>query len=185
MNNSLDFVRLSLRNIILQRKDVTLLACKQRAKFEGWMKFELAAVLASDNQYSQVTLEDNYQTRGRADISFMHQSTKWYVEMKTANTNWRADGLENITRPIAGNIDGIIDDIQVLKVKCPPDKGMAVFVIFPVPVRIWDDEPEKLTYHLHRIEEETGISTGTLLSNADFMDITENFGMCSFVVEVV
>lgn len=180
-----DLVRQFLNNILLQRNDVAILACKQRAKFEGWLKFELAAALVENEEVTQVVLEDSYSTTGRSDLSVIYQKVKWFVEMKTANTNWRAIGLENVTRPVTRNIDGIIDDIKVLKLKCPPDKGIAVFVIFPIPVRIWDFETNKLTYHLHRIEEGTGLTKGSLLLNADFIDVTDKFGIGSFVVEVV
>lgn len=161
------------------------MACQQRAKFEGWLKFELASALAHHSDFTNIILEDGYPKGGRSDLSFISQGAKWYVEMKTANTNWRAEGLENVTRPVTRNIDGIIDDILVLHQKCPPNKGMAVFLLFPVPVILWNKEPDKLTYHLKRIEEDAPISMDTIKNSAEFVQLTEHYGVFTFVIEVI
>lgn len=184
MTSAADSVRSLLRDFLLNRKDVTLLACKQRAKFEGWFKFELASALARHNDFTQITLEDGYPNGGRSDISFLYQGVKCYVELKTANTNWRAEGLENITRPVTRNVDGIIDDIHVLKKKSLPDRGMAIFLLFPVPVYIWETDTKKLKYHINRIENETQMTRGSLMNNTNFVQVAEKYGICSFVVEV-
>ncbi len=105
--------------------------------------------------------------------------------MKTANTNWRAEGLENITRPVTRNIDGIVDDILILKEKAPPAKGLAVICLFPIPVRIWKQEKAKIKYHMQRIELYGGLTPNTLGQNADFVEMTNQYGCCVFVIEVV
>ena len=51
--------------------------------------------------------------------------------MKTANTNFRTDGIVNLSRPITRNIDGIADDISVLRQKSKPAHVLLVFCIFP------------------------------------------------------
>ena len=38
-------IRSFIRQISHQNKKVVMLACRQRAKFEGWLKFELSAIL--------------------------------------------------------------------------------------------------------------------------------------------
>lgn len=178
-------MRRILRTLLAQRIDVTRLACQQRAKFEGWIKFELASALILDPRFDQIILEDGYSSSGRADLSFIFQGVKWYVELKTANTNWRADGLQNRTRPITKNINGIVDDILVLRQKSPPDRGLAIFCIFPVPLRLWEQTREQLAYHLGRIEEMGEIPDNTLLREVEYVSVAENFGVCAFVVEVI
>jgi len=178
-------VRSVLKGIALSREAVLLLAAQQRAKFEGWLKFELATALASRGDIRNVTLEAPYGTGDRADLSFETNGTTWYIEIKTANTNWRAPGLENKTRPVTKNVLGIITDITKLRGKCPPSKGLAVFAFFPIPTRIWEHEQEKLLYHLHRIERECSLSENTLIKNADFITLDEQFGVAFFVLQVV
>lgn len=83
-----------LKNILLSRKDIALLACQQRAKFEGWLKFELASALYRRFGFEKIIIEDSYTTNGRSDNSFEFDGAKWFIEMKTANTNWRAENLK-------------------------------------------------------------------------------------------
>jgi len=177
-------IRSVLRTLLAQRIDVTRMACQQRAKFEGWIKFELASALSHDPRFDQIILEDGYSISGRADLSFVFQGVKWYVELKTANANWRADGLQNRTRPITKNINGIADDILILRQKSPPDHGLAIFCIFPVPLRLWEQTREQLAYHLDRIEEMGQISENTLLREVEYVSVAEGFGVCAFVVDV-
>jgi len=185
MNTAAVEVRQLFNNILSSRKDVVQLAGQQRAKFEGWLKFELAAALISKTGFEKIILEDGYSTKGRSDISFVYSGTKWYVEMKTANTNWRAKDLEKLTRPITRNMDGIVEDILVLREKCAPAHGMAVFCIFPVPDFLWRNTRDKLNYHLHRIEAGGKLPENALIDNAEFVETTTDFGFCTFVVEIL
>jgi hypothetical protein len=173
-----------LRILLLSRKDVALLACQQRAKFEGWLKFELASALKGKAGFDRIILEDSYATNGRSDISFEYAGNKWFVEMKTANTNWRAENLENLSRPVTRNMDGITEDIIVLREKSTPAHGLAVFCIFPIPDRLWKNTREQLNYHLRRIEEAGKLPQNTLVENAEFVETTADFGICTFAVEV-
>jgi hypothetical protein len=173
-----------LKNILQSRKDIAYLVCQQRVKFEGWLKIELASALKHKAGFEKITLEDSYATNGRSDISFESGGDKWYIEMKTANTNWRAENLENLTRPITRNIDGIVEDITVLREKSTPAHGVAVFCIFPVPVRLWKNTREQLNYHLRRIEEAGKLPRNTLLDNVEFVETTTDFGICTFAVEI-
>ena len=177
-------IRSLLRNILLSRKDVAFLACQQRAKFEGWLKFELASALYRSSGFEKIIIEDSYTTNGRSDISFEFDGAKWFIEIKTANTNWRAENLENLTRPVTRNMDGIVEDIIVLREKSAPAHGLAVFCIFPVPDRLWKNTREQLKYHLRRIEETGKLFENTLVDNAEFVATTDTFGICTFVVEV-
>lgn len=185
MTSTFKTIQSVLMAIATSHKDALLLAACQRAKFEGWLKFELAATLAAGGDIRNVTLEAPYGTGDRADLSFETNGTTWYIEIKTANTNWRAPGLENKTRPVTKNVLGIITDITKLRGKCPPSKGLAVFAFFPIPTRIWEHEQEKLLYHLHRIERECNLSENTLIKNADFVGLDEHFGVAFFVLEAI
>lgn len=177
-------IRLALRQILSSRLDVTILACKQRAKFEGWLKFELASALNKTSTIKNIILEGGYATGGRADIVFTYCDITWFIEMKTSNTNWRAEGIENRTRPIKKNIDEVIDDIKVLQSNCYPHRGLAVFVLFPVPKRIWTIEKDKVSYHLHRIESDCDLRDRSLMEVADYIIINDQFGMCTFLVAI-
>ncbi len=157
----------------------------QRAKYEGWLKTELAAALALHEGVKTVDIEPPYPRGGRADLSFQVDRTTWYVELKTSNTNWRAGGLENKRRPISRNISRIIADIAKLREKCPPAKGLMVFTLFPVPTRIWNHDRAQLSYHLRRIERESDLPHGSLLDHAHFVPLDPHFGVCLFVVEAV
>lgn len=171
--------------ILKNRKDVLTMACQQRAKFEGWLKFELAVAIGRKPGISDVIIEDSYKDKGRSDISFRYMNEKYQVEMKTANTNWRVNGVENLTRPITMNIDGIIDDIGVLKLKCPPNHGLAVFTMFPIPQQLLKYYPERLHSHLRRIEKETELGEASLSRAMKLVPITEDYGVGVFVVHVV
>lgn len=180
-----EMIKSTLKEIIARRRDVMILAARQRAKFEGWLKFELAAALSTRNGIQSVDLETQYITGGKSDLSFKVDGITWYIEMKTANVSWRADGLESKTRPITRNVSGIIDDIAKLCEKCPPSRGLMVFTLFPVPTRIWDHERERLDYHLRRIERESGLAKNTLMRNSDFVVLDKQFGVALFVVKAI
>jgi hypothetical protein len=171
-----------LRNILVSREDLTYLACQQRAKFEGWLKFELTSALHRSPSFENMILEDCCSTNGRSDISFEYGGIKWFIEIKTANTNWRAEKLENSGQPITRNMDGIVEGIIVLRKKCIPARGVTVFCMFPVPCYLWKNTPEKLSYHLRRVEEAGKLTQNTLIDGAQFVKITDSFGICTFVV---
>jgi hypothetical protein len=174
-----------IRNILERRKDVTYLACQQRAKFEGWLKFELAVMLHQSSDYRNVILEDCYSTNGRSDISFEQDGGKWFIEMKTANTNWRTENIENLHRPVTKNMAGIVEDILVLRENCAPARGMAVFCIFPIPFYLWKIKREKLNYHLSRIESDGMLPQNILIDGVQFVEIGESFGICTLVTAVL
>lgn len=177
-------VRALVRDILERRSDVVGLAMTQRAKFQGWLKLELAARLSGQDAVEDVRLEDQYPTDGRADLSFVRGGTKWFVELRTANTNWRHASIEHRTRPITKNITEIIEDIDRLRPDRPSSAGLAIFVIFPIPRRIWTNEREKLVYHLRRIEREASLARGTVENSGEFIELREDVGLGVYAVEV-
>lgn len=134
-------IRTIVSQILEERKSLLLLACKQRAKFEGWLKFEIACALKHDPDFLNVIIEDNYPNFGRSDLSFIYNAEKYFIEMKTANTNWRDEGLEIKTRPITRNIKGIIKDIKKITEYNSLAHGIMIFIIFPIPLSLLNNYP--------------------------------------------
>ena len=73
------------RDLVRERQGVITPALAQRSKFEHWLKWELISTL----------FERGYKPRSednRHDISFDYSGKRYYLELKTANTNWREVG---------------------------------------------------------------------------------------------
>lgn len=174
-----------ITNLLSGHLSICKIACVQRAKFEGWYKFELINSLLGDSLYSNVNIEENYPSNGRSDFSFKYNDKKWFVEMKTANTSYRSHGLENIIRPITMNMNNIAEDIRVLQIKTPPAQGLAIFCIFPVPSLLWNMNRGELNYHLHRIEQNSDLKNGVLRQTGFFVSISSNYGIANFLVPVL
>jgi len=117
-------------------------AMRLRAKFEGWLKWEIVeSILASGERgpWGPVAVERRLQGEEGAkavDLVLTYEGTECYVELKTANTNWRCSDCENLTRPITMNVDGVIADVRSLQDVVPPETaiGLAAFTLFPVPI---------------------------------------------------
>jgi len=88
-------------------------ALRQRAKFEGWLKFELAAMVIAQGA-TDLIIEATYDA-GRADLSFRYGGETYFIEMKTPNTNWRISGVQSKHRPITKNIHSVIADAEKLQ----------------------------------------------------------------------
>lgn len=139
-------VRRWIAAIIGERASVMSLAIGQRAKFEGWLKFELAD-MALRNGAEGVRVEP-VLSAGRADLCFEVGGARCVVELKTPNTNYRMDGVEAHTRPITNNIASIIVDAEKLAA-C--GGGVIAFILFPLATgdRAWER-------YLDRISEGVG-----------------------------
>jgi hypothetical protein len=127
------------------------IAIRQRAKFEGWLKFELAAH-AEAKGMNDVTVElaATEAMRSRADVTFWLGGERYNVELKTCNTNWRMEGVREATRPITKNIAGIIQDAT--KLQTCTGRGIVAVCMFPV-----NNRDTRWTEYLERISTETGI----------------------------
>lgn len=138
-----------ITEIIKSNEQVISIALKQRAKFEGWLKYMLVQC-AIENNLEEIRVEAKYGRNKRADIYFQSENIKYYVELKTANTNWKIDGIEKRTRPITKNITGIIKDAK--KLKNERVNGIVAFVLFPIPKddTRWKD-------HVSRIEKKVNV----------------------------
>ena len=137
-----------LVNILKSRQDLVFIAIKQRAKFEGWLKFELANELRK--LYPDTCVEKCMS--GKLVDVFSNDSC---IELKTPNTSYRHDGCENRTRPITNNIASIIDDINALK-KIGVDSYIA-FIMFPI------DNNGKYKSHIDKIDANVKKSVKTVI----------------------
>jgi len=144
-------VRRWIADVIGRRSDLVAIAMRQRAKFEGWLKFELAAY-AQLKGAAEVTVEaaTDDSSGSRRDLTFYYRGEKCNVELKTCNTNWRMTGVLDRPRPITKNVAGIIEDARKLQ-KCV-GHGVVAACIFPVERgdRRWKE-------YLKRIGEEAGV----------------------------
>lgn len=137
-------------DIVAARADVMAVAVRQRAKFENWLKFELAcrAIRAGA---TDVLVEAPNGANGRVDLRIAHKGDCWHIELKTSNTNWRIAGVPNRHRPITKNIASIVADAA--KLSSCPGRSFVAFVLLPVPT---DDN--RWTEYFLRITDATGLS---------------------------
>jgi hypothetical protein len=150
---------------------VVALALKQRAKFEGWLKFELAAGLAASG-IPEVRLEEEYRQRsGRADLLVSGIP----VELKTCNTNYRVPGCENHHRPITRNIEAICDDCRRLARAW--DGGIMAFAVFPVTSAC---EP-KFARHVDKVKEAARLGEPP---TAEYIPIITGAGLFLYVLGI-
>lgn len=115
---------------------------KERAKFEGWLKVELCESLSK--YFKDVVPEKN-----RIDITFKD----WAIELKTVNTNVRYKNVEDKTRPITKNIQGVIKDIKKLKLLSYKNKAV-LFIVFPMEHsnKRWRNQLNKISRLLKKIK---------------------------------
>lgn len=171
------FIRSAIKEIINNNTDVLKVAIRQKAKFEGWLKFELASYLEL-NGFGGVEVEAlSHLSKERADILFFHQENTYTIELKTPNTNWKIEGISNLSKPITKNIDSIIEDTRKLNSKY----GIVAFVLFPVPC----DDNRWETY-LSRITDETGIDISKdknceVINFNDGQEINCNLVVCTYM----
>ena len=129
-----DTVRNWIAEVLKSHPGPMAIALRQRAKFEGWLKFSLAAhaeLSGATNVVVEASTSDSGLTRGRSDISFRWEGVRYDVELKTPNANWLMPGVDETTRPITKNILSIIEDAR--KATSKDRKPLIAFVIFPVP----------------------------------------------------
>lgn len=109
---------------------------KGRSKFEGWLKVELIDTMIDSNVKPEVKL---------IDVS----NDNIAIELKSVNTSYKYNNVDDGFRPVTYNIDSVLADIRSLKQKSFDDK-FVVFTVFPL-------NPEHKAwkkYHIHRIQSE-------------------------------
>lgn len=144
-------VRTWIADILQARSKLLAIAIRQRAKFEGWLKFELAAY-AELHGAEQVKIEaaTDDSVRSRADLTFHYNGERYDIELKTCNTNYRMKGVLDRTRPITKNVAGIITDAK--KLASCAEHGVIAACMFPV-----QGNDQRWAEYLVRIGNETGV----------------------------
>ncbi|MDP6547092.1 MAG: hypothetical protein QGH60_24210 [Phycisphaerae bacterium] len=146
-----NIVRTWIADVLKAHPGVMAIAMRQRAKFEGWLKFALAAH-AEESGATDVAVEAGYEgSQFRSDVFFAFKGCHHLLELKTPNTNYRMPGVQNMTRPITKNIADIIKDVE--KFRSSHVDGLMAFVLFPV--RAGDTQWQR---YLQRISKATGIN---------------------------
>jgi len=111
------------------------IAIRQRSKFEGWLKLELAHAFEVAG-FEDVKLEYAYGQGKRADVSFvMGEGTRCFLELKTCNTNWVVGNIPKRHRPVTKNAEKLLKDVYNVKQVEEPDVGVVVSLVFPVSVK--------------------------------------------------
>ncbi|MFC4221033.1 hypothetical protein [Flagellimonas marina] len=134
--------------IVSDNKELLKIPIRQKAKFEGWLKFELANRLENIGMENVEVESQNGFGHNRADISFFNNGRYHQVELKTSNTNWKIDGISNNSRPITKNIKSIVRDAKKLN----SAQGIVAFVLFPIP-----SNDTRWKVYIERIKDKTGL----------------------------
>jgi len=175
MMKKLSLINSLICNILKKEDNQRLLsiAVSQRAKFEGWLKFELASKLKT--QFPDTSVEYPAGTK-HVDIYFENT----LLELKTPNTNFRIEGVETKSRPITKNIRSVIDDELKLheifiKNEVPAAfEGYFSFVLFPI------DENDNYQKYLGLISE-----TGRVEENVyEIVKIDNRYPVCVYTGKV-
>lgn len=166
-------VRTGIVEIIKKNTALLRIPLRQKAKFEGWLKFELAYYLEQKEMKNVEVKAKRQFNRNRSDISFFHNGEPYNLELKTPNTNWRIQGVNTNCRPITKNIQSVIDDAKKLN----SENGIVAFVLFPIPVA----DP-RWEFYLTRINDETNLGPSKQ-QNCELVDLNfEEHLTCSVVV---
>ncbi|ACM92395.1 putative ATP-dependent Lon protease [Nautilia profundicola AmH] len=112
-----------------------------RAKFEGWLKVEVADILCA---YGKVIPEKDL-----IDIVFENSA----IELKTVNTSYKYLGVLNKTKPVTDNVKSVIDDIYKLK-KSSYENKYVLFIVFPLDDnKYWQKHLNKISQNLEEFKE--------------------------------
>ena len=124
----------TIESILSSNEDLLEIAFRQRAKFEGWLKFEIAKEFQKSGKATKVeypiakvyadlvadkVLPELYRNteverliqRGHVDLF----ADNCLIELKTPNTSYTCEGVDSKTRPITKNVNDIIYDINKLR----------------------------------------------------------------------
>jgi hypothetical protein len=144
-----DIVGKAIGEILVTRKDMLQILLRQRANFEGWLKFELAYKLEAMGMKEVEVEKKADRRRDRTDIHFWTGEQFISVELKTCSTNWKIPGVKDCGRPITDSINGVIADAKKLN----SGSGIVAFLMFPIQLgdKGWQS-------YIMRIAEKTGIN---------------------------
>ena len=131
----------TIESILSNNQDLLEIAFKQRAKFEGWLKFEIAKEFQTSGKDTKVEYPI---AKGHVDLF----ADNCLIELKTPNTSYNHPDLESKTRPITDNVNSIISDVDKLRniTENHCYDLFIAFVMFPI------DTNKKYMGHVNKIE---------------------------------
>lgn len=153
----------TIKKILSKNQDLLEIAFRQRAKFEGWLKFEIAKEFQKSGKDTKVeypiadlfadkVLPELYRNteverliqRGHVDLF----AENCLIELKTPNTSYTCEGVDPKTRPITDNVNSIISDVDKLRniTEGLSYDSFIAFVMFPI------DTNKKYMGHVNKIE---------------------------------
>ena len=169
----------TIESILSNNQDLLEIAFRQRAKFEGWLKFEIAKEFQKSGKATKVeypiakvyadlfadkVLPELYRNtdverliqRGHVDLF----ADNCLIELKTPNTSYTCEGVDPKTRPITKNVNDIIYDINKLGELRKISENhcydlFIAFVMFPIDIDKDEDKNTTSKYmeHVNRIEK--------------------------------
>ena len=137
----------TIESILSNNQDLLEIAFRQRAKFEGWLKFEIAKKFQESGKDTKVEYSI---AKGHVDLF----ADNCLIELKTPNTSYTCEGVDPKTRPITDNVNSIISDVDKLR-KISEDTCYDLFIAFVMfPIDKDEDKNTKSKYieHVNRIE---------------------------------
>ena len=137
----------TIKKILSKNQDLLEIAFRQRAKFEGWLKFEIAKKFQESGKDTKVEYSI---AKGHVDLF----ADNCLIELKTPNTSYTCEGVDPKTRPITDNVNSIISDVDKLR-KISEDTCYDLFIAFVMfPIDKDEDKNTKSKYieHVNRIE---------------------------------
>jgi hypothetical protein len=178
--STLDPLAAALEEVLAS--EVLFVALRQRAKFEGWLKIELAHKLHARDLRVSVEREFCHCAGGkcRADLSIGDDDGRErLVMLKTLNTNFRFEGVRSSSRPITKNVAGVAEDIIKLRGCELPCQLTACSVFFPVSAN-GEARSAQLGLYLDRITD-----AGCRLTTSHYCARTSDWGIAFQLFDVV
>lgn len=166
-------IRNGIKEILRAHEALLRIPVRRKARFEGWLKFELAHYLEEIGMENVEVECKAFYRRDRTDILFFNDGEPYRLELKTPNTNWKLKGVNENCRPITKNVQSIIDDAKKLN----SESGIVAFVLFPVPVG-----DSRWEIYLNRINQKTGLALSKE-ENCEILRVSiDDHNVCSVVV---
>ena len=139
----------TIESILSSNEDLLEIAFRQRAKFEGWLKFEIAKEFQKSGKATKVEYPI---AKGHVDLF----ADNCLIELKTPNTSYTCKGVVPKTRTITDNVNSIISDVDKLR-NITEDHSYDLFIAFVMfPIDIDKDEDKNTTSkymgHVNKIE---------------------------------
>ena len=145
-----EYIADTIKKILSKNQDLLEIAFRQRAKFEGWLKFEIAKEFQKSGKDTKVEYPI---AKGHVDLF----ADNCLIELKTPNTSYTCKGVDPKTRTITDNVNSIISDVDKLRniTEGLSYDSFIAFVMFPIDIDKDEDKNTTSKYmkHVNRIEK--------------------------------